>query len=244
MLLWSDTSALEATDDNGRLPLHLLCEAGFFSVHAIHILEKMLKAAPSTLLSRDIDGRLPLHLLCVSKLHTQLTYDAYRRLVQGLKGDQESNPASIQMHDGSLPLHNLCGAGHHSEYSLQMFRALVQAFPSSISAYDSGGQIALHRLCGASGHTTHTDLIFNELLSALSKIGKVGAELKTLQGVLPLHIICGAGNHTHNTYRIFSELLNVYQGSALVASTKEKEVRAQVRVQMPVSVHKVAYSSS
>jgi len=230
MLLSGDPSVLEAQDHNGRLPLHLLCEAGFFSSHSIHILEKMLKAVPSTLLARDTDGRLPLHLLCVSKLHTQLTYDAYKRLVQELTGDhgEHSNPASFQMMDGSLPLHNLCGAGSHSEYSLQMFRAVVQAFPSSISAFDSGGQNALHRLCGASGHTTHTDLIFNELLAALSKIGKSGAELTTMQGILPLHIICGAGSHTHTTYRIFTELLVLFKGSSLVASTKEKEVSARM----------------
>ena len=97
-----------------------------------------------------------------------------------------------------------------------------------IGSVDSGGQNALHRLCGASGHTTHTDLIFNELLAALSKIGKSGAELTTMQGILPLHIICGAGSHTHTTYRIFTELLVLFKGSSLVASTKEKEVSARM----------------
>ena len=175
-------------------------------------------------MSTDIDGRLPLHLLCESKLHTQLTCDAYRRLVRGRADDRsESNPAAIKMHDGSLPLHNLCSAGHHSMYSLEMFRALVQAYPASVSAFDSCGSNSIHRLCGASGHTNHTEEIFNDLLGALEKMEKHGAELRTLQGWLPLHIICGAGNHTGNTYRIFGRLLTLNEECCLVPSSKEKQ---------------------
>ena len=236
MLLLHDASGLTLTDMNGRLPLHLLCEAGFFSIHAIHILEKMLKQEDSTIMARDTHGRLPLHLLCESKPHTQLTYDAYRRLVREARGEI-ANAATIQTHDGSLPVHNLCGAGHHSEYSVNMFRALVEAFPTSISALDSSGKIAMHRLCGASGHTDHTEEIFEELLGALKKIGKNGAELRTLQGVLPLHIISGAGHHTANTYRIFTKLLQLFEGSCIVASTMEKQLPMHVLCEAPNHTH-------
>lgn len=225
MLLETDHEALTSTENSGKMPLHLLCEAGFFSTYSVHILEKILHAAEETIMSTDIDGRLPLHLLCESKLHTQLTCDAYRRLVRGRADDRrESNPAAIKMHDGSLPLHNLCSSGHHSMYSLEMFRALVQAYPASVSAFDSCGSNPIHRLCGASGHTDHTEEIFNDLLGALEKIGKHGAELRTLQGWLPLHIICGAGNHTSNTYRIFGRLLKLNEECCLVPSSKEKQV--------------------
>jgi hypothetical protein len=222
MLVEIDHEALTTADSSGKLPLHLLCEAGFFSNFSILILEKMLHAAEETLMSTDIDGRLPLHLLCESKLHTQLTCDAYRRLVRGQKEDK-SNLAAMRTHEGSLPLHSLCGAGHHSTFSLEIFRALVEAYPASVGVFDSSGQNAIHRLCGASGHTDHTEEIFNDLNSAVEKMGKNGAELQTLQGWLPVHIICGAGHHTSNTYRIFQKLLKLFRSGCLVASSKEKQ---------------------
>ena len=193
------------------------------------MLEEMLAINKDEAMVPDSAGRLPVHLLCESKLHTQLTYDAYKRLTQSSR----ENVSKIQAHDGSLLLHALCGAGKHSRFSVDMFRALVESHPAGISAFDSSGQVPIHKLCGASGHSIDTEELFTELLDALAKIGKSGAALKNLQGWLPLHIVCGADNQTEHTYRIFSKLLMLSEGSCMTATTRERWLPIHVLLRAP-----------
>ena len=123
-----DTELIRHRDDNGKLPIHIACQAD----PPVEILAVLVELDSATLHIADNTGMLPIHLLCccsgVVVDHASLLY----QVEQGGIGT-----LAARNRQGALPLHILCGS---TNPSLRTVQYLIQSFPGSVSAPTPAGQ--------------------------------------------------------------------------------------------------------
>jgi hypothetical protein len=122
MLLRSlNIESIRNHDDNGKLPIHIACQANA----PVEVLSMLVEMDSATLQIADHTGALPIHSLCRSCNRAE--YASVRYLVeQGGVGTLVA-----RNRNGAMTLHILCGS---TSPSLQTVQFLVQSFPGSVEA--------------------------------------------------------------------------------------------------------------
>ena len=120
MLVAMDKAALQITDNDGSLPIHLLCKSGTTPTDDASVRYLVEQGGVRTLKIRNHEGALPLHVLCGST-------DPPLRTVQYLI---QSSPGTVtaQTNAGHYPF--MIAAFNESPASLSVFYELIRADPN------------------------------------------------------------------------------------------------------------------
>ena len=131
-----DPNAVQTTNNEGALPLHLLCGSSRPTLPAVNYLVGAFQGALAN--RTTAGGDLPLHAACRAA--------AAESLIRFL-AEQDPNALQAPNNDGALPLHLLCGS---SSPTLRAVKYLVDTFRGALGMVTNQGDLPLMVACQAS----------------------------------------------------------------------------------------------
>ena len=184
-LLDKDQSSANVPNEEGELPLHIVCQLG---EHTLQTVEMVSKHTTNPDLKTK-SGNTPLHIACKHSTH-----DIVKHLVNKRKCD-----ASLTNSNGELPLHIACSRG-----SLAMAKVV---FSSSVNPHLPIKEAGLHSLLKSGDTPLHIACRSEEAELVQFLIRKrCSPSIANSCGELPQHIACEKGS-----LKIL-KLVSCYQG--------------------------------
>jgi len=212
LLIESDRSVLQSTDNQGRLPIHVACENPHITLKVIQLL---LDSWPESISQPDHIGSLPIHCLCANKgLDEVVSVDILTLLLEAFPESVErgnsmerlpihnaarggksptflkilvkANPQSVRIFDRvgrMLPTHSACISDN---CRLDSVKYLLDIYPESIKIDTGGGWLSIHLAARSNG--PQKDEIIEHLLSK----DPTCASKVTENGLTPIHLACFA----------------------------------------------------
>lgn len=126
LLIDTDRSVLQSTDNQGRLPIHVACDNPHVTLRIIQLLLDSWPESVSrtwTDQNNQIYDYLPIHCLCANvDLHETVSIDILNTLI-------EASPESVRHGEFELPIHMAARAG----MSFKFIKIRVHEYPESVS---------------------------------------------------------------------------------------------------------------
>ena len=172
-------ASIQATDAQGRTPLHIACIAGYF--------DNLDLLAPNEdyFQIKDRSGCMPLYYVCRyghCEYFRKVLSHSPKNLLQAVNTDG-ATPLTVVDEDGRTILHQACREGY-DDVTIDLLEA--DADPS---IKDSQGYTPLHYAC-ENGHDKCIQALF---YSSMDPSGL--PEIKDTNGQIPLHIACMQQHH-------------------------------------------------
>ena len=174
-------ASIQATDAQGRTPLHIACIEGYF--------DNLDLLAPNKdyFQIKDSSGCMPLYYVCRfghCEYFRKILSHSPKNLLQVVNTDG-ATPLTVVDEDGRTILHHACREGH-DDVTIDLLEA--DADPT---IKDNQGYTPLHYAC-ENGHDKCVQAIF---YSSMNSSGL--SEIKDANGRIPLHIACMQQQHHH-----------------------------------------------
>ena len=158
-----DPNAVQAPNNDGALPLHLLCGSSRPTLPAVTYLVDAFREALT--MRTTAGGDLPLHAACRAAAEPLMRFLA----------EQDPNTVQVANSDGALPLHLLCGSFRPTESAVTY---LVDSFQGAAQATNNDGALPLHLLCGSSRPTLRSvKYLVDAFEGALGMVTNQGGDL-------------------------------------------------------------------
>ena len=172
-------ASIQATDAQGRTPLHIACIAGYF--------ENLDLLAPNEnyFQIKDRSGCMPLHYVCrygYCEYFRKVLSHSPKYLLQAVNTDG-ATPLTVVDEEGRTILHQACREGY-DDVTIDLLEAGADP-----SINDSQGYTPLHYAC-ENGHGKCAQAIFSS-----TKDPSGLPEMKNANGRIPLHIVCMQRHH-------------------------------------------------
>ena len=130
----SNPQAVLARNNEGDIPLHILCKRW----HPDNIGDALLRASAETVKIPDIQGRLPLAIACEWRVN-------YKLIISMCELYPEA--ASVKDLYGDVPLHILCRTYPEDIPEKGIFVALAKAAPKMIAIPNADGTLPIETAC-------------------------------------------------------------------------------------------------
>jgi len=193
LLIDTDRSVLQSTDNQGRLPIHVACDNPHVTLRIIQLLLDSWPESVSrtwTDQNNQIYDYLPIHCLCVNvDLHETVSIDILNTLI-------EASPESVRHGEFELPIHMAARAG----MSFKFIKILVHEYPESVRSLDGEEELPIHRACAS------RNCCFNTV-KYLFDIYPESIKVDTGEGCLLIHHAARSINNTPQQADIIKYIL-------------------------------------
>ena len=172
-------ASIQATDAQGRTPLHIACIEGYF--------DNLDLLAPNKdyFQTKDSSGCMPLYYVCRfghCEYFRKVLSHSPKNLLQVVNSDG-ATPLTVVDEEGRTILHHACRGGY-DDVTTDLLE--VDADPS---IKDSQGYTPLHYAC-ENGHDKCVHALFYSSMNPSDL-----SEIKDANGRIPLHIVCMQQHH-------------------------------------------------